>query len=499
MPDDGFPSSRPLFSGALGIGSRLPPANLEAEQALLGGLLANNKAYDRVGTFLQPHHFADAAHGLIYDAIRRRVEAGQLADAVTLRNEFDASGALADVGGGAYLAQLLGSMVGIVNVGEYGRLVRDCFLRREIINAAELAIHRAHGIEEGDEEGAEAIIEQLESELLDMGRNDVDPNVGSYDNASVVEEVMADLQRAISNPDVPMGIRTGLRLLDEKIGGLIDGKLYVIAGATSMGKTALAAKIMLSAAEQEKHADFVSCEMAPKEIMNRMAAMKSRQPLSVVEKGFISYPDGRTYRFPLSSPEMRAVTDALYEVRTMPGSWKDAAGPQLSSLVSRWRSLKRRGKLDLIILDYLQLVRVAGKNDADMRLRITEITSTLKMAAKQLQVPVVLLSQLKRGVEGRELRRPQLSDLKESGSIEADADVVLFPYREHYYLSRAKPTIKDKESAAEFAQREQEWKDRCTDAYGKAEIDIAKQRGGPTGVIPVAYIDHLTCFEDLDP
>lgn len=496
VPEDGF-MSRGSSASIFGIGSRLPPASLEAEQALLGALLANNKAYERVGTIIAPEHFADAIHGRIYTAIRRRIEAGKLADAITLRVEFDNNGELQEVGGGAYLAQLLGAMVGIVNAGEYAKVIRDCFIRRQIIDLASEAIDLSYGSDPNEECGGEAIIEDLESKLLSLGRENADPNAGSYDNHSVIQQCAEDLQRAMANPDVPMGIPTGLKALDSWIGGLQRKKFYLVAGATSMGKSALAAKMMLAAGKGGFHADYVSGEMEPKEIINRLVAMESRQPLSAVEKGFIEYPDGRVYRFGPSSKEMRDIGEAQRTISLMPGTWLDAGGPLLSSLVARWRLLKRRKKLDLIIVDYLQLLRASPQASKDIRLALTEITQTLKQVAKQLDVPVVALSQLKRGVQDREMRRPQLSDLKESGSLEQDADVVIFVFREHYYLTRSKPTQKDKESTADYNQRVDEWKNRVADTLGKADIDVAKQRGGKTGLIPVAFIDHLTCFEDL--
>lgn len=489
--------TRGVPASLFGIGSRLPPASLEAEQALLGALLANNKAYERVGTIIAPEHFADAIHGRIYSAIRRRIEAGKLADAVTLRVEFDNSGELQEVGGGAYLAQLLGAMVGIINAGEYAKLIRDCFIRRQVIDLATDAIDRCYSSEPTDEVGGEAIIEELESSLLSLGRENADPNAGSFDNNSVIQQCAEDLQRAMANPDVPMGIPTGLKALDTWIGGLQPKKFYLVAGATSMGKSALAAKMKLASGKAGYYCDYVSGEMEPREIMHRMVAMEARQPLSAVEKGFIECGDGRVYRFGPSSKEMREIGEAQRAISLMPGTWLDAGGPLLSSLVARWRLLKRQKKLDLIIVDYLQLVRASPQASKDLRMALTEITQTLKQVAKQLDVPVVALSQLKRGVQEREMRRPQLSDLKESGSLEQDADVVIFLYREHYYLTRSKPTQKDKESPADYNQRVDEWKNRVAETAGKADIDVAKQRGGKTGLIPVAFIDHLTCFEDL--
>lgn len=485
-------SERSLF----GLSNRLPPANLEAEQALLGALLANNKAYERVADYLDPEHFADAIHGRIYSAIRRRVENGQLADAVTLRQEFDAAGDLQEVGGSAYLAQLLGAMVGIVNAGEYGKLIRDCWLRRQLIDRIEVASERAFGSDPNLD--ADGVIEALEGDLLALQGSSRDQNAGSYDSAAVARDCAAQLEDSIERPGVLAGIPTGLTALDRRIGGLIGGKLYLLAGATSMGKTALAGRITKAAAEEGFAVDYVSCEMPPRDIMNRLICAHSQMPLTAVERGFIEYPDGRLYRFPRGSREMMRIGEAQRHMGSLPITWLDAAGPSIPQLFARWRQLKRKKKLDLIVVDYLQLLTASpNAQRQNKNAEVSELSQSLKKIAKQLDVPVLALSQLKRGVQEREMKRPQLSDLRESGSLEQDADVVLFVYREHYYLSRSKPTQKDKESTADFNLRTQEWDAKCIETKGKAEIDVAKQRGGPTGIIPVAFRDEFVWFDNL--
>lgn len=483
------------MSALLGItGSRLPPASLEAEQALLGALLANNKAYDRVAEFLRPEHFADAAHGLVFTAIARRVDAGRLADAVTLRQEFDASGELADVGGGAYIAQLLGAMVGIVNAGEYGKLVHDMWQRRQILEACEEAVRAAYG--EGDADAA-AIADRLDGALLAL-------RDGGSQRLKTMEEVARETVAAVSaaarRGGGISGVTWGYRGLDRMTGGLHPGQLIVLGARPSMGKTALAAGIATRAAAAGARVLFVSAEMLARGVVDRVVSAVSGVPLDAMQRGAMEDAEGRFVSFKADGPQMRDIAAAARRVGQLPMLWDDAPSIPLPAIRARARGMRRKGGLNLIVVDYLGMLAASSAAQRQNRVyEIMELTRGLKALAKELEVPVLLLSQLSRAVEGREEQTPKLSDLRDSGTIEQDADVVGFIHREHYYLSRNQPTRKGNETAETFEARKSQWYVDCKEAAGRATIIIAKQRQGPTGPVRLHFVDRLTWFLNEAP
>ncbi|MEE3502831.1 replicative DNA helicase [Acidiphilium acidophilum] len=483
----------PLF----GLSQRQPPANLEAEQALLGALLANNKAYERVSEFLAPEHFADAVHGRIFEAIARRIEAGQLADPVTLRSTFEHSGLLDEVGGPAYLAQLLSAMVGIINAGDYGRTIYDAWIRRQLIDLGEVTVNRAFGAE--PELDGSSQIEAAEQALFDLAtRGGAEGSAMSFETALTM--AIDTAAKAFERDGKVSGLTTGLTDLDNKTGGLHPSDLLILAGRPGMGKTALATKIAYGAAQallnearvdnanaEAKQAVVIfSLEMSAEQLATRLLAEEARVSSDRIRRGEIGQKDfdnfvavsRRISRLPLVIDDTPAIT--------------------LSAMRTRCRRLKRTRGLALIVVDYLQLMRPAAGTKPDNRvLEISQITQGLKAIAKELAVPVLALSQLSRAVESREDKRPQLSDLRESGTIEQDADAVMFVYRDEYYLQMRMPKPTDMKDA-DFQTALDDWQRKMELVHNKAELLLAKQRHGPTGTIQLFFEAEFTRFADLD-
>ncbi len=478
-----------------GLIGRAPPANIEAEQALLGALLANNKAYERVAEFLAPEHFTDPVHGRIYQAIARRIEAAQLADAVTLKAEFEHSGILAEVGGAAYLGQLLAAMVGIINAGDYGRAIYDAWLRRQLVDLGETVVNRAFGDE--DALDGRAQIEAAEQALFDLAtRGAADGAFISFDRA--LTEAIAGAERAFQRSGHVSGLSTGLRDLDQRLGGLHPSDLLILAGRPGMGKTALATKIAFGAAlalRSEAPRGVVpaavavfSLEMSAEQLASRILAENARISADRIRRGDIAQRD-----FDRFVEVSRTLTGLPIEIDDMPAI-------TLSALRTRCRRLKRTRGLALVVVDYLQLMRpAAGTRPENRVLEISQITQGLKAIAKELAVPVIALSQLSRAVESRDDKRPQLSDLRESGTIEQDADAVMFIYRDEYYLQQRAPKQMGFDSEEKYQDALAKWQRDMDRVYNKAELLIAKQRHGPTGKIDLFFEAEFTRFADLDP
>ncbi len=479
-----------------GVALRLPPSNLEAEQALLGALLANNKAYERVSEFLASEHFADPIHGRIYQSIARRIEAGQLADAVTLKAEFEHSGILAEVGGTAYLAQLLGAMVGIINAGDYGRAIHDSWIRRQLVDLGEVVVNRAFGDEDAIDGRAQ--IEAAEQALFDLAtRGSAEGGFITFDRA--LTEAIAGAERAFQRSGHVSGLSTGLRDLDQRLGGLHPADLLILAGRPGMGKTALATKIAFGAAlalraeaaggaAPRAAAAIFSLEMSAEQLASRILAENARISGDRIRRGDIAQRD-----FDRFVEVSRTLTGLPLEI-------DDTPAITLSALRTRCRRLKRTRGLALVVVDYLQLMRpAAGTRPENRVLEISQITQGLKAIAKELAVPVIALSQLSRAVESREDKRPQLSDLRESGTIEQDADAVMFIYRDEYYLQQRAPKQLAFDSEEKYQDALAKWQRDMDRVYNKAELFIAKQRHGPTGKIDLFFEAEFTRFADLDP
>jgi replicative DNA helicase len=488
-----------IDSPLLGLSQRLPPSNQRAEQALLGALLANNKAYERVSEFLAPEHFADPIHGRIFQAIVRRVEAGQLADAVTLKAEFEHSGVLEEVGGTSYLAQLLTAMVGIINAGEYGRVIHDTWLRRQLIDIGEVVVNNAFGAM--PELGGAEQIEAAEQSLFQLA-TDGGTNGGFITFERALTDAILGAERAFRRSGHVSGLSTGLRDLDSKMGGLHPSDLMILAGRPGMGKTALATKIAFGAAKtllnDARAADVnampkaqvavFSLEMSAEQLATRLLSEEARISGDRIRRGDIGQKDFDKF------------VEVSREIAGLPIHIDDTPAITLSAMRTRCRRLKRTKGLALVVVDYLQLMRpAAGTKPENRVLEISQITQGLKAIAKELAVPVMALSQLSRQVENREDRRPQLSDLRESGTIEQDADSVMFIYRDEYYLEQKMPKEVAFDGTSEkFHAAMDEWQQKMAKAHNRADLIIAKQRHGPTGTVPLFFEAEFTRFADLD-
>ncbi len=422
-------------------GYRTPPSNVEAEQALLGAILVNNNAFHRVAEFLLPEHFATAVHGRIFAAIMKLVERGQIANPVTLKNFFDQDSALAEIGGAQYLARLAASVVTIINAEDYGRSLYDLHLRRQLITIGEDMVNEAYAYD--FERAARQQIEEAEKRLFDLATGgQAEGGFRPFDQA--LAEAIAMAETAFKRSGRTTGISTGLHRSRQAAGRASSRPISSCwPGRPSMGKTAIATNIGFHAArsfraqlladgrtgaEDGGRVGFFSLEMSAEQLATRILSEESGVSSSNIRKGEVSHEDFDRF------------IEASQRLAVAPFYIDDTPALSIAALRTRARRLQRQHGLDLIIIDYLQLIRGTGDGRQDNRVQeISEITRGLKTLAKELNVPVIALSQLSRAVEAREDKRPMLSDLRESGSIEQDADVVMFVYREEYYLSRGEP------------------------------------------------------------
>src|SRR3990167_451919 len=473
----------PLMKPSLSLDSleRLPPQSIEAEQALLGALLHNNLAFEKVSEFLRPDHFCDPAHGRIYEAISQLITRGHCADPITLKEYFDRDNALSDVGGGQYLAELAASVVSIINSEDYGRKIYDFYLRRQLIDVGEGIVNEAHTHDL--DISATNQIEIAEKKLFDLATvGQQERGLASFSTA--LKEALVSAEVAYKRDSHVVGVTTGFKKVDECLGGFHPSDLIIVAGRPSMGKTALATNFAFNAAQAtlEKNEGaavaFFSLEMSAEQLANRILGQETGLSSDLIRRGDIGKSD---------FPKLVEVSNRL---NSLPFFIDDTPGLSVAALRTRARRLKRQEGLGMIIIDYLQLLTTPGKNRAENRvLELSEITRSLKALAKELNVPVIACSQLSRAVEQRDDKRPQLADLRESGSIEQDADVVMFVFREEYYLSRKKPTGNYDKTI--------EWEKAMAKVANIAEIVIAKQRHGPIGTVQLHFEGRLTKFSDL--
>jgi replicative DNA helicase len=476
---------------------RSPPSNNEAEQALLGAILVNNNAYHRVAEFLTPEHFATPVHGRIFAAIVKLVERGQIANPVTLKNFFDQDAALAEIGGALYLARLAANVVTIINAEDYGRTIYDLHVRRQLITIGEDMVNEAYSYE--FEREAPRQIEEAEKRLFDLATTgQSEGGFRGFDKALAQAIIMAEA--AFKRSGRTTGISTGFVDLDKLLGGLHPSDLIVLAGRPSMGKTAIATNIGFNAAraframqlpdgrtgaEDGARIGFFSLEMSAEQLATRILSEESGVSSNNIRKGEVSHEDFDRF------------IEASQTLSVVPFFIDDTPALSIAALRTRARRLQRQHGLDLIIIDYLQLVRGTGDGRVDNRVQeISEITRGLKTLAKELNVPVIALSQLSRAVEAREDKRPMLSDLRESGSIEQDADVVMFVYREEYYLSRGEPGRRPEENEEKYNERYERWHHRLAEVSGTAELLIAKQRHGPIGKVTLRFDHETTRFDN---
>lgn len=465
-----------------------PPYTFEAEQGLLGAILVNNRAFEQVSDYLSEEQFSDPAHGRIYAECARLISRGQLANPVTLKARFDQEESLEAHGGSAYLATLAASVVTVVNAGDYGALIRDAHLRRELLAYAQQTASDA--LSHGDDLSATEQIETAENRLFSLAETGLVER-GFITFGEALAESVRTAEAAYRRDGRVAGVATGFADLDRRLGGLHKSDLVILAGRPSMGKTALATNIafkvaMNAAPEGESQVvAFFSLEMSAAQLSTRILSERTGIASERIRRG------------ELANADFQSLVTATQEIETAPLYIDDTPALAISALRSRARRLKRRRGLALIVVDYLQLMRPPVGTRPESRVQeVSVVTQNLKAIAKELDVPVLALSQLSRAVEARDDKRPMLSDLRDSGSIEQDADVVMFVFREQYYLERAEPKQRADENDEKFEKRHEQWKDRLERAYGVAEIIIDKHRQGPTGVETLHFHGETTRFSD---
>lgn len=466
------------------------PSNVEAEQALLGVLLYDNAAYERIFDRLSGEHFYEPFHGRLFQAIETAVRRGQLAEPILVAEQFSRDPAFQELGGIRYLADLVDRAPSAANAADYARVIYDLALRRDLIRiGGDIAAVAAAG--DADLTAREQI-EQAEQKLYTLAETgSASTGFMTFDKALAGAVGMA--AEAFNRDGGLSGLSTGLTDLNNMLGGLHPSDLIIIAARPSMGKTALGLNIAFDVARHyawEPQPDgtrktvnggivaFFSLEMSAEQLSMRVLAEVSGVPSDKIRKGEIS------------AVEFGRIRDASIEIQESPLYIDDTGGISIGKLAARARRLKRSVGLDLIVIDYVQLVTGDGGGREQNRVQeVTQITQGLKALAKELSIPVIALAQLSRQVENREDKRPQLSDLRESGSIEQDADVVMFIYREEYYKSRAEPREGTPEHLA--------WQEDMDKLQGLAELIVGKQRHGPVGTVKVHYQNELTKFSNL--
>jgi replicative DNA helicase len=475
---------------------RLPPTNLQAEQALLGAILANNKSYDAVAGWLRVEHFADPVNGRIFEAAARRIDRGQLADPLTLKGEFEAAGVLDEVGGVAYLGQLIVAMVSPTMVGPYGRAVLDCWHRRALISIGEDLVNSAMTPGEASARELHERAEEALAALADGQEGEAMPVPAAEAMGLAIDRAVA----AAARPGGLVGLTTGLRALDDITGGLRRGHMVVIGARPSMGKTTLLQSIGAGAASAGGRVLLVSMEMTAASLGAQLVAGLTPIHRDLATRGKEAGHDSAG-RF-----EWRAVSDR--EVRAMQMAQRAMAERRLSVVELRTRTMAavrslvrrqtRRGGLDLVLIDYLGLLQVPELARVGNRyLEVTRLSADIKALAVDFDIPVVVASQLNRDVEKEDVKRPGLAHLRDSGSIEQDADVVMFLHRDAYYLKRMKHERSEREDAEAYANRLSRHAEKLRLAEGVAELHVDKQREGRTGTVRVAFGEDTTWFTDL--
>ena len=467
----------------------LMPHSIEAEQQLLGGLLNNNDLYYSLEDKVDPEHFYDPVHSRIFEIISTRIKDGKLASAVTVNTFLTEDEGLKELGGNSYLAQLMAGSVASSAIKDYSKLVYDLAIRRELIILGQEISSRAQSIKV-DEQPEEQIIlaEQNLYKIGDSGKSET----GFKSFLKALGEAVQVANAAHHRDGNLAGISTGFIDLDKKMGGLHSSDLIILAGRPSMGKTSLATNIAYNIAKSFKKNDnadgtsdtvnggivgFYSLEMSAEQLAARILSETAEIPSEQIRRG------------DMTESEFRRFVEAAKSIESSPLFIDDTPALTIAQLASRARRLKRTHGLDALIIDYLQLVRAGSSRDNRVN-EISEITQGLKAIAKELNIPVIALSQLSRQVENRDDKRPQLADLRESGSIEQDADVVLFVYREEYYKEREKPSDHDLEKMAI-------WQEEMDRLHGRAELILGKQRHGPIGTVELSFEGKYTRFGNL--
>jgi replicative DNA helicase len=469
---------------------RQPPHNIEAEQALLGAILVNNESHDRVSAFLEVQHFYDPLHGQIYETMAKLIQAGKQATPVTVKTFFENAEPInAHLTVPQYLGRLAINATTIINAHDYGRTVYDLAIRRTLISIGEDLVNTAY--DSPVDSSPEDQIGETEGALYALAeKGKYGQGFLSFGTALTTAIEMAN--NAYQRAGGLSGLATGLSDLDNKMGGLQHSDLIILAGRPSMGKTALATNIAYNIARNykaERQSDgtdkvtdgavvgFFSLEMSAEQLATRILSEQAEIGSEKIRRGMID------------EDQFRKLVTVSREMSEVPLYIDQTGGISIAQLAARARKLKRQKNLGCLIIDYLQLVSGSKRTGEGRVQEVTEITTGLKALAKELSVPIIALSQLSRQVEQREDKRPQLSDLRESGSIEQDADVVMFVFREEYYVERLKPN----EGTQEFM----EWQTKMMQVSGKAEVIIGKQRHGPVGSVQLSFESQFTRFGNL--
>ena len=457
------------------------PSNIEAEQALIGSVLVNNDIIDEISSIISSSTFYDPAHTKIYEVIETLNKKGMIANPITLKNFFEKDNMLDEVGGTEYLVKLTRFSSSTKQAVDYAKIIHEMFLRRELVLISDkLSTDTLNANDQ--EQNAEDIIESAEKSLFDLAeRGSFSQSYMKFNQA--IDQTIQMATMAMQSDQGIVGIPTGLTDLDEKLGGLHKSDLIILAGRPSMGKTALATNIAYNASQhilkrQEKSSvAFFSLEMSSEQLSTRILSEQAKIRSDDIRRGKVN------------EEEINRYIETSRNIYNLPLFIDETPAITIATLSNRARRMKRLFGLSLIVVDYIQLMRSSSnKNDGRVQ-EISEITQGLKALAKELSVPVLALSQLSRAVEQRDDKQPQLADLRESGSIEQDADVVMFVYREAYYLERKQPKLGSIEHA--------EWQSKMNDVNGLADIILGKQRHGPTGVVKVEFEGIYTKFKDL--
>ena len=456
------------------------PSNIEAEQHLLGSVLVNNDIIDEIANIINSGKFYDPIHIKIYEVVENLNSKGMIANPITLKNYFEKNQGLDDVGGVEYLVKLTRFSSSVKQAIDYAKIVHENYVKRELI---QISNHiKDDTLNPEDDKSSDLIIEDAEKLLFDLAER------GTFSQSFMKFNLALDqsinmAEQAMKNDQGIVGVPTGLTDLDEKLGGLHKSDLIIIAGRPSMGKTALATNIAYNAAkniqlkEIKSSVAFFSLEMSSEQLSTRILSEQSRIKSNDIRRG------------KATEEELGRYIETSRDIYELPLYIDETPAITISTLSNRARRIKRLFGLSLIVVDYIQLMRTSSKRNDGRVQEISEITQGLKALAKELSVPVLALSQLSRAVEQRDDKKPQLADLRESGSIEQDADVVLFVFREEYYEEKKQPKLGSIEHA--------EWQSKMSDIAGLAEILIGKQRHGPTGNIQVEFEGMYTKFKDL--
>jgi len=455
------------------------PSNIEAEQALIGSILVNNDIIDEISNIVDHKNFYDPLHSKIYNLIENLHNKGMIANPITLKNSFENDAALSEIGGTEYLVKLTRFSSSVKQSIDYAKIVHEKFVKRELVQISETLSDEA--VDETIDKTGENIIQDTEKSLFDLAeRGTFHQSFLKFNQA--LDQTIEMATNAMKSDHGIVGVPTGLNDLDERLGGLHRSDLVIIAGRPSMVKTALATNIGYYAAKKilddnkKSSIAFFSLEMSSEQLSTRILSEQSRIKSNDIRRGKVT------------EEEFNRLIETSRNIHDLPLYIDETPAITISTLSNRARRIKRLFGLDLIIVDYIQLMTTSSKRYDGRVQEISEITQGLKALAKELSVPVLALSQLSRAVEQRDDKKPQLSDLRESGSIEQDADVVMFVFREEYYLERKEPKLGTIEHG--------EWQAKMNEIIGSADIIIGKQRHGPTGNIQVEFEGIYTKFKD---